>query len=205
MINKCFIFLFLFCYSLIYSQEEKAAPVEIFLGIVTNDGVMASNDFTFYLNALSVVYKGILNPDYTATFNQSNNYNNAFWKPPLSNQHQNDWGGFDAGLYQGDPWPYQAIAFGLYKMTTNESDSYFYLDYRDTRYGRYDLFLPPSYGHDADIWIKYNSDEDKFYINSKGDFTYDPITNGQLLSIWDHYCPTYDKIKTCNTIVYKEL
>ena len=76
---------------------------------------------------------------------------------------------------------YQIFGYGLYKVKNSESDSYFYIDYRDQRVG-----CSPygNNGHFIDVWFKYNATLDKFYYsNNSSDFF--QISNGQLLRIWE--------------------
>jgi hypothetical protein len=72
--------------------------------------------------------------------------------------------------------------YGLYKMSTNASNSYFYIDYRDARIPY--LTIPSN--HWVDHWIKYDFSNNSFYysaISSVGPFT--TISNGEYLKFWD--------------------
>lgn len=76
---------------------------------------------------------------------------------------------------------------GIYKFIPVGQSAYFFLDYRDTRYGSYSN-IP---FHTADIWIRYNASSGSFsYRNNGPDMNnldgtdWIPISNGQYLPIW---------------------
>ena len=63
-------------------------------------------------------------------------------------------------------------------------DSYFYLDYRDTRYRSYNYAI----GHPQDIWIEYDPHIDQVRISQDYDFAPEytvTVTNGSYHSIWE--------------------
>jgi hypothetical protein len=81
---------------------------------------------------------------------------------------------------------YPILAYGIYKVTSNVTDKYFYLDYRDCRIGYYNYYPPEPNGHWIDLWIKYNYSEDSFSYSSSSFITdFHNISNGQLLNFWD--------------------
>lgn len=71
-------------------------------------------------------------------------------------------------------------------MTINVSNSYFYFDYRDCRYGCYEQ-EPSVNGHSIDVWLKYNAIENIFSYSSDGDINnpWYSISNGEILNIWE--------------------
>ena len=72
--------------------------------------------------------------------------------------------------------------YGLYKMSTNASNEYFYIDYRDSRIPY--LNIPSN--NWVDHWIKYDFSNNKFYystISSVGPYT--QISKGQYLKFWE--------------------
>ena len=84
----------------------------------------------------------------------------------------------------GDPLingPY--FGYGLYKMWTSASNACFYFDYRDDRLKPYS---PPVNGHPIDLWVKYDFDEQKFFLSSNGSIgTFTEIENHSILRLWE--------------------
>lgn len=162
---KIILLLLLFNIINIFPQRQQAPQVEIFLGIIDNGGYR-ENSHIFYLNAVSYVWKGILINGQNYFYLSNEDYFTEY-QPSHYNQPFNSWGGWDVGTSYDNNLEYPHIGFGLYKMFISKCfmteciDKYFYLDYRDTRYGLYEYFGNPA-GHAADIWIKYNNDENKF-------------------------------------------
>lgn len=100
-------------------------------------------------------------------------------------------GGFDPS--HGDDWdngwdfvtdqntnPAPVYAWGLYKISTDESDTYFYIDFRDHRWPDYDS---PYNGHETDTWLRYDEDEDEFAY-SPGDGIWDTAGVGEYVTLW---------------------
>jgi len=78
---------------------------------------------------------------------------------------------------------YPIFAYGIYKVTSNGTNKYFYLDYRDYRIGYYEYYPPAPNGHWIDLWIKYKYSEDSFSYSSSSFITgFHNISNGQLLN-----------------------
>lgn len=73
-------------------------------------------------------------------------------------------------------------------MCRNNSDDYFYLDFRDDRYGGYHL-IGGYVGHWIDIWIKYDAASRFYYYSNDGSENWTQITSVEsphpTLSIWD--------------------
>ena len=128
--------------------QEKNTAVEIYLG--TEGVVPASKKITFYMMAQSTVWGGTKGPpkEYWIT----DKFDKLNYTPPTNNNNYSYWSGFDFALSSTVPPFYDIFGCGLYKIVSSENPNYyFYIDYRDTRYGSY----TGSIGHNADIWIKY--------------------------------------------------
>src|SRR5690606_20083212 len=77
--------------------------------------------------------------------------------------------------------------FGLYKVTNNLNNKYFYLDFRDYREGFYVHYLPntPSYKSSIDIWIKFKGNKFQYSVEGDDSIYFNDIIDGQLLSLWE--------------------
>jgi hypothetical protein len=109
-------------------------------------------------------------------FSPANNVSNIYY-----------WKGWDfvTDITNNPPYYIPKYAYGLYKLSTNESSEYFFLDFRDDRYGYYLSYQPPSYGHDQDLWIKYDATNNKFYYASQPNLPFQVINHGQVVGIWE--------------------
>jgi len=85
-------------------------------------------------------------------------------------------------------YPMDSFGFGLYRVSTLNEETYFYIDYRDNRYRNY----IETTGHPQDIWIRYNAVTNLFSYRNTGpnmqnldgvDWT--DIACGDYLSIWE--------------------
>lgn len=123
-------------------------------------------------------------PPQSADYFLTDNYNEETYDPVANNMGSSS-AGFD--FVTSDNTGYPNFAYGVYKVTSNVTNKYFYLDYRDYRIGFYGYYNPPSEGNDIDLWVKYKYLDDKFYYNTYnyGSVNYVPIENGQLLNFWD--------------------
>ncbi len=81
------------------------------------------------------------------------------------------------------------FGYGKYKLSVDlgNTEKYIYLDYRDDHYG---FYLPyETTGHAMDVWIKFNHDNNKFYINSysgnPNDTNWNYVDDGSTVKIWD--------------------
>jgi hypothetical protein len=72
-------------------------------------------------------------------------------------------------------------------MTTDHSDEYFYLDFRDDRYGYYSLYQPPTNGHNIDLWIKYDAGTHQFSYSSSGSAYQEfiALSSAEYIPIWE--------------------
>lgn len=155
------IIVFLFIYSFTSAQEVLDSPlIEIFT-LVEDFSPNPTGSYSFTLSAIGTAWKAI---------NTSSQY---YYEYDISNEVL---GGtvyliINAPYYQYtgynfSPWgdhSYPEFGFGLYKLQSSTSN-YFYLDYRDTRYG----FYTGCTGHCADIWVKYDVNSEKLYLKSSG-------------------------------------
>lgn len=123
-------------------------------------------------------------PPILGDFYFTNEYNNVNYNPSANNL-----GGHSGGynfITSPDQYNYPIFAYGLYKVTNNVNDKYFFVDYRDTRAGFYRYFEPPTVGQEIDVWIKYNETNGYFeYSTHPSYYGYTSISNGQLLRIWE--------------------
>jgi len=92
--------------------------------------------------------------------------------------------GWNFVLSKDGPSGTPIFGYGLYKFSKDKYN-YFYLDYRDDRFGNYSNFGGP-YGHEVDLWIKFNIESPgTFYYSTDGDEPWISISNGDTLSIWE--------------------
>jgi hypothetical protein len=161
----------------------RSPAVEIFIGTENVDPF--SKNIEFYLSAIGAVWGGERVSSRENNYYLTNEFDNSFYLVPTNDDNENDWGGWDFVLSQNNGGTYPVYGYGLYKLTTNESNSFFYIDFRDDRLGNYAQYSPPSYGHDIDIWIKYDDLNNEFYLKSKGTYEWgNSLANGQEMTIW---------------------
>lgn len=179
-----FIIVILTNLSIIYAQDEGSGyfPGEMYLGTVN---VNPPNQvLEFYNNAKSTVWAGSTLP---RSYWISNLYNSDVFSPANNVSNIYYWKGWDfvTDITNNPPYYIPKYAYGLYQLSTNESSEYFFLDFRDDRYGYYLSYQPPSYGHDIDLWLKYDAAINKFYYASSTSHVFQAINKGQILSIWE--------------------
>ena len=112
----------------------------------------------------------------------SNLYNNPQHTVSFHNGPIQGWKGLDFTTSQDNAGVYEAYGYGLYKITTSESDAHFYIDYRDYRIG-----CSPygNIGHAIDLWIKYNATTNTFSYSNQGlVLPFYTISNSQLISFY---------------------
>jgi len=163
-----------------YGQTETL-PVEIFVG--TENVNPAQKTIIIYLTAIDAVWGGKDVSSTQINYYLTDEFDYLAYTVPVNNNNQIYWAGLDFVLSQTYQGYYPIFGYGLYKVTTNESNAYFYLDYRDDRFGNYSQYSPVTFGHDQDIWIKYDDAANKFYLKSGGSFEWgDPLINGETLN-----------------------
>lgn len=136
-------------------SQEIAPPVEIFLTITDNTGQQHSNYHKFYLKPCAqnlVIYSTVWKTTAVAVcsvdvFSITEEYNNCLeYLPQEYNESYSQMGGWHAGPHVPSPDPYCQVGYGIYKMTTDEdTEPFFFIDYRDTRYGLYFCEPPVPY------------------------------------------------------------
>lgn len=158
-----------------FFAQKLTWSVELYMG--TEAVNPTSKSITFHLDNQSPVFGHYICPN--SFWYVTNYYDHSLWPTPINNNPPSEWKGWDSVHSQDNP-SYPTYGFGLYKMSTNDSQANFYIDYRDSRYA--ENYIP--YGT-CDIWIKYNDAENKFYYSKKTSLGFTPITNGSYLSIWE--------------------
>lgn len=188
------IIIFIFCTVLLIAQKSEVGwgVGEIYLGV---RGLSSNESVSFKMISKGGIWGGgpLLNSQYILN---PMNPNYVVARIPkndeqfIGNTNFNsfNWEKFRFILYDN---LYDRYGYGLYTFYIEQYSAYFYLDYRDNNYSNYNNCN----GHCADIWVKYEKSEDKFYYVS-GDYDsnegIDPdheswveIYNGQLLKIWE--------------------
>ncbi len=174
-----FLFLIVVTSQVYYPQVEDSPLIEIFVLAKSNSGY--GSNVTFKLDAVGTAWKAIprSNPK---TFLISEDVNGGIVTASLDASY-NNYTGFNYS-YTGDH-SYPEFGFGFYKLSIPVFNLYFYLDYRDIRYGSYINYCN---GHCADIWIKYDFTTSAVYLStySPSNNTWgSPISNGDLINIWE--------------------
>jgi hypothetical protein len=172
-----FIIVFVFFVNVLFPQNQYSPAVEIFVG--TESVVPQSKNITFYLTKYGPVFGDKING--VKYYYVTQYYHFSSYMPLTNNNPISNWAGWDFVFSQTVPPTFPVFGFGLYGLTTDDSNSQFFIDYRDSRYGTYQ----GSDGHDADIWIKYNDSNNTFYYNSDGSpNAFNQILNKEYLNIW---------------------
>jgi hypothetical protein len=177
------IFLVLVLLMPVVKAQELAPPVELYF-ITVN--APSSPIINCILSIQSQGWGDTSGTNSPGPYFLTNDYTNSVYTPDVNNMGTQS-AGFDfitARTLVGGIPQYPIFTYGLYKVTSNETNKYFYLDYTDFRIGYYILYNPPSSGHNIDLWIKYDYNKDSLYYSSSGSGYYN-IGNGQLLNFWD--------------------
>lgn len=163
--------------TLTFSQENNAPAVELFFYSVSVSGSPIMN---LSLDAQSLVWGCQYPPRY---YYLTPDYNIAVYTPEYNNMPPTQAAGFDfITTTYGNPG-YPVFAYGLYKVSSNRTNKYFYIDYRDDRIS---FYQPPYSGDMIDLWIKYEYSSDKFFYSSFGPTTnFVEIQNAQVLNFWE--------------------
>lgn len=186
--KSLFIFLMLIIFiSNNFGQVESAPAVELFF---ITESAPSSPIITCTLAAQSQCWGDTShnsNPPGYGEYFLTDDFDEVTYIPQANNMgHQSAGFEFIAVKAGAIGSGYSVFAYGLYKVTINATNKYFYLDYRDYRIGYYSYYSPPTTGHVIDLWIKYRYDQDIYYYSSTGlanDFHI--IEAGQLLNFWD--------------------
>jgi len=159
----------------VYGQEPKSTSVELYIGVINSN-----YDITFTLTSVNEVWA---TNTWGENFLLSDQYNNSQWTADYTKIDNDDWGGWDFVTSHTQSSEIPVYAYGLYKFSRNDY-VYFYIDYRDDRYGNYSAFGDPL-GHAIDLWIKYDNFLSEFYYSTDGYVPWIRINNGTTLSIWE--------------------
>ncbi len=159
--------------------QETSAPVELYFGTEQASG----GSITFALSNQGQVWGGdLLGINCNINYYTTNLFNNSQAIVSVHNTLPQFWDGIHFTTSREGGTIEKVYGYGLYKVTTSESNIYFYLDYRDQRVG---CSSYGNIGHHIDLWIKYNATTNTFsYSNRGGVLPFYSISNGQLLSFW---------------------
>lgn len=183
--KKLITVIFLIFPCILISQEQSYYPGEMYLG--TANVNPPTQNLTFTIEAQGKVWAGSYPP---RTYWSTDDYDVSTFTPHENNEWPpNQWRGWDfvTDITSNPPYYIPIYAYGLYKLSTNHSSEYFYLDFRDDRYGYYSWYQPPTFGHAIDLWIKYDANTQKFSYSSTGSAS-DPfitVSNAELIPIWE--------------------
>ncbi|MFA6541482.1 MAG: T9SS type A sorting domain-containing protein [Bacteroidota bacterium] len=160
-------------------QQPLSPPIEMYFG---TENVITSTSYTLSISSKSTVFDVQSNDQ----INHSTSIYNTSSFTPLANNESVDnywgWNFVNDITIPSSP----TFAYGLYKFSLSSTNIFFYIDFRDSRFGFYQNYSPPSIGHDADLWLKFNEFTGKMYYCTKpGYFDWTEISNGQILTIWD--------------------
>lgn len=191
---KNFILLFLIFVSTNLFSQEKPGWTEMEIFMMTT-GLSPEETIRYKFEAIGKVWRyEIANPP---TGYEFSNWHNLAYYPILTQPGTGNTNFNDIFSIWGYNWmiPFQtynhnadSIANGLYKVSIEYGDQYFYLDYRDDRYSSTSIYETAAGG--VDIWILYNKNENKFMYRKEGILDPNPnfwnqITKGSHLGIWD--------------------
>lgn len=171
------IILVLFFYNFTTAQEELDSPlIEIFT-LVEDSSPNPSGNYSFTLTSMGTAWKVIPHSIYPNDYDISDEVSGGTVYPEI-NAGISGYTGFNYIAHDNHNYP--EFGFGLYKLECS-AGNYFYLDYRDTRYGKYTYCT----GHCADIWVKYDVNSEEIRLASTEGGWSDAIPNRAYLKIWD--------------------
>jgi hypothetical protein len=170
-----YIFILFLTINLYCQKSPMDSPlIEIF--VLAESDNLSGTDVDFTLSNVGTAWRAI--PGSSPKIFEISNLVNGGTVTAILNVGYAHYTGFNYS--HRDDHSYPEFAFGFYKLSV--LNKYFYLDYRDTRYGSYSYCN----GHCADIWIKYDySNNSISYTNSMANVNWVPITNGEYLPIWE--------------------
>lgn len=128
--KKIILIAFLF-YVKIFSQESNAS-IELYFGTENASGGGITFTVTYQSQVWGVEYpppSNCMGWEYYKT----NSFNIGEYEVTNHNQSPGFWKGLDFVSSQDNSGFYDIYGYGLYKITTSESNSHFYIDYRDQR------------------------------------------------------------------------
>jgi hypothetical protein len=166
----------------IKAQELGWYPGEMYLA--TSNVTPPTQTLTFTIEAQGTAWAG---SDTPISYWISTEYSTSSFTPQANNEWPPSyWRGWDfvTSITNNPPYTIPIYGYGLYKMTTNNSNEFFYLDFRDDRYGYYQS---PINGHWIDLWIRYDASTQKFSYSSSGSAyeSFINISKGEYIPIWE--------------------
>ncbi|QQS38340.1 MAG: T9SS type A sorting domain-containing protein [Ignavibacteriales bacterium] len=174
-------------YSIPFFPQELPPAVEIYVHQLADN---SNHLIIHHFDAVSVVWDQYYNIN-TVDPNNGDNIINTFF--PIRGNRTNSGGGgwhfikSNEGGSSPQGYEYPVIGFGLYKVHCDDSNTCFYIDYRDDR-----LSILGNYNYD--ISLKYRSDINKYYwfAGIASDITqFTELVNGELISIWEIFNESY--------------
>ena len=170
------------------SGKETAWFVELFLGF---SNCPQPNSYIFYLDKVSTIWAA--NHDFIPSgffINEDAEIDNSIYPWHVRNtatSNPGDWKGWNMVYSQDQTTINDTVVpvygYGLYKISTNASNSHFYIDYRDDRIPYLNV---THIGHVVDHWVKYDFSNNKFYISPiSHSSSYTEISNGDLIRFWE--------------------
>lgn len=176
-----------FCSIRLFSQGQEDPPVwfvELMLGF---QNCPQPNSYTFYLENQGTVWAthdDFIPPGFF--INEDPTINDSYYPWHVRNTVGNDWRGWNMVFSQDHITILDTLVpvfgYGLYKISTNASNSYFYIDYRDARIP----YLNIIYNQNIDHWIKYDFNNHNFYYSTYGTIgPWTQIENREYLKIWE--------------------
>ena len=185
--------LIFFCNYKMFSQEEvlRWSQFEIFM---MTTKLPLYDTIRYKMDAVGAVWHTTNFVNYYTTTAYNVAYYPPLSRPPTWNSYWNDIStlldstfGFNF-IPVGSFYDYGNYTYGLYRVNSNYSEQYFYLDYRDDRYP---LSEPPyiSAPGGNDIWVLYKKTNNKFYyspteMTDSSSLNWITINKGDYLNIW---------------------
>lgn len=138
-------------------------------------GVTNGTNLTFTVSTPGTYWQR----DNTGLFSISSNTNYlaSTFTVPGEDTNKNNWKGWDFGWLSIQNDSNKQFAHGIYKLTyknENDTSKYIFIDYRDA-----------ISSYSPNIYIRYNSDLQKFAIFKNNTFYGNELENGSILRIWD--------------------
>jgi len=179
--------------TLVFSQENLNVLgweyVEIYMITV---GLDNQETIRYKMQAVSSVWEKNIIPPYNYLI--TNDYKFLYYPPILApettNSNPNEWYNWMGFNHQysnnvSDSLQMDSFAYGIYRITQNIGQAYFYIDYRDNNYGNY----YNCDGHCQDIWLKYDKNKDEFsYLNNGLEATSFNSNSWKVINTGNYLC-----------------
>ncbi|MEA3288048.1 MAG: hypothetical protein U9Q77_11840 [Candidatus Marinimicrobia bacterium] len=168
------------------SSPEFALPVELYP--IAKDELHSSASTTFIMESVSTVWAsdgGIPNYSAQATW-ISTDYDYLEYSTTRNNSV--DYGFNFVRSEDNSGSPDNVFGYGKYKRSVEagEDSYYLFLDYRDDRIGYYNYLGTPT-GSSIDIWVRFDYNDNSFWINSYGFNTpnWVEVTSHSTINFWE--------------------